>query len=259
MKPKPKIPVSWSQADLTFIRDNYYQLTWTELFAAVSQLNKKATMQALRHQCVRMKLAKQVQIRWSKEDTQYLIDNYKIKGDKELAIDLNKFKRTFRIIKGEKIYRIFSKKHIEKKMKLLGLRRTHDEHLYIRRRNIQTGLTYAWNKTNNPYSLGFKTIAAEGTIRVWSKFYPSKRIKINGQFISYARYIYEQNYGSIPEGYNVWFKDKNPLNCEPDNLYLVSRQDQTVERIIRNYPEELKELLKLNYKLNRQISKSINK
>lgn len=259
MKRTVRLPVIWEEIHLQFIRDNYYQMTWKELFEAVKEMNNDATIQALRHQCVRMKLAKQVQIRWCKDDIQYLIDNYRVKGDKELAIDLNKLKRTFRVIDGKKVYRIFKKKHIEKKMNLLGLKRSTEEYNSIRRRNIQTGLTPAWSKENNVYTMGIKSVCPEGTIRIWGKKYKQKWIKIDGRFISYSRHQYEKYFGSIPAGYNVCFKDSDPINCEPDNLYLVKDEDQSLERSVRKQPEELQEIKRLSLILNRHINNAINK
>lgn len=223
---KPKIPVSWSEDDIKFIRNNYYQMTWKQLFVAIKELNKTATIQALRHQCIRMKLAKQVQIRWCKEDIQYLIDNYQTKGDKELAIDLNKLKRTFRVINGKKVYRIFKKKHIEKKMNLLGLKRSIDEYNAIRKRNIQTGLTHAWSKDKNVYTLGIKEVAKDGTIRAWKHYGRMlKHIKVDGTFKHYHRFLWEQAFGPVPKGYNVIFKDGDSMNCVLENLECITDRE----------------------------------
>lgn len=226
MKAKPKTPVSWSDDELKFIRDNYYQMTWKQLFVAVKGLNNSATIQALRHQCIRMKLAKQVQIRWCKEDIQYLIDNYQTKGDKELAIELNKLKRTFRIIDGKKVYRIFNKKHIDKKKDLLGLKRSAEEFKHVRKRNIQIGLTPAWSKENNMYTQGLKTIASDGTIRAWKHYGRMlKHIKVDGRFKHYHRFLWEQAYGPVPKGYNVIFKDGDSMNCVLENLECITDRE----------------------------------
>lgn len=226
MKAKSKIPVLWSDDDLNFIRVNYYRMTWKELFAIVKEKNGAATIQALRHQCLRMKLAKQVQIRWSKEDIQYLLDNYRTKGDKELATDLNKFGRTFRIINGVKVYRIFSKKHINKKMNLLGIKRSVEEHAFIRKRNIRTGLTYAWSEKDNMYTQGRRSIAPEGTIRIWKHYGRMlKHIKKDGKFRHYHRYLWEQANGKVPKGYNVVFKDGNTMNCVLENLECITDRE----------------------------------
>ena len=42
-------------------------------------------------------------------------------------------------------------------------------------------------------------------------------------WVQKQRYIYEQTYGKIPEGYIVIFLDSNRTNFEPDNLYAVPR------------------------------------
>lgn len=49
------------------------------------------------------------------------------------------------------------------------------------------------------------------------------------KWVPYQRYLWEQAYGPIPKGCNIQFKDKNPLNCVLENLYLVSRKKQMLE------------------------------
>lgn len=222
-----KIPITWTTEQLKFIKDNYYSMTFKELLSAVEKMNVAATYQGLRHQCKRMKLAKQVQIRWSKEDTQYLIENYKLKGDLELSMELNLFKRTYRVIDGKKVFRKFNKKHVEKKRELLNIYRTDAEIFAIRQRNIRIGLSTAYTKDNNAYTLGHKPpIADEGTIKTWKHGdYLFKYIKINGDYIHYHRYLWEQEYGEIPKGHNVVFKDGDAMNCILENLECISNQE----------------------------------
>lgn len=43
------------------------------------------------------------------------------------------------------------------------------------------------------------------------------------------RIVWEQHHGEIPKGYNVQFKDGHPLNCDIDNLYLISKQEQMLQ------------------------------
>lgn len=47
------------------------------------------------------------------------------------------------------------------------------------------------------------------------------------------RWLWEQAYGEIPKGYNVQFKDNNPLNCVLENLYLITRDKQVRENYDR--------------------------
>lgn len=60
---------------------------------------------------------------------------------------------------------------------------------------------YIWIKVEN-----------DNTIGAWKTNWVQKH-----------RYIYEQVYGQIPEGYIVIFLDSNRMNFEPDNLYAVPR------------------------------------
>lgn len=39
------------------------------------------------------------------------------------------------------------------------------------------------------------------------------------------RYNWEKTYGTIPDGFVVWFKDKNPKNCAVENLECITRQE----------------------------------
>lgn len=56
------------------------------------------------------------------------------------------------------------------------------------------------------------------------------------------RVVWEQAHGPIPHGYMVKFRDGNPLNCELENLYLVSRADNAREIRAAMSPEKKKEI-----------------
>lgn len=84
-------------------------------------------------------------------------------------------------------------------------------------------------------------IIEEGTIEVY--FYnrerkrPRKRININGEWIDLHYYNYVNHFGPVPNGYLIKFKDRNPLNCEPENLTLVIdnfKLKQTPEILIKD-------------------------
>ena len=52
-------------------------------------------------------------------------------------------------------------------------------------------------------------------------------IKIGeSNYIAKQRYVFEQEYGKIPEGYDIMFLDKNITNYNIDNLALVKRKDR---------------------------------
>lgn len=72
-------------------------------------------------------------------------------------------------------------------------------------------------------------------------------------FTSKQRMIWIENFGEIPKGCNVQFKDKDPLNFEPSNLYIISRSNQVIENSIINYPPEVRQSFRLISKLKKSI------
>lgn len=80
----------------------------------------------------------------------------------------------------------------------------------------------------------------------------------------YHKYRWELFRGKIPNGYCLWFKDRNPLNCLLPNLELITR----AENLRRNrdeylsLPPDVRRLSRVLNKLNSSISgktKSIKK
>ena len=71
------------------------------------------------------------------------------------------------------------------------------------------------------------------------------------------RVVWEQAHGAIPKGYKVQFKNKNPLDCRLENLYLISNADQMKfeNSFYAKYPKELQDVIRLKGAINRQIRK----
>ena len=40
-----------------------------------------------------------------------------------------------------------------------------------------------------------------------------------------ARHVYREHFGEIPDGYMVGFKDGNSDNMDPDNLFLLTNEE----------------------------------
>lgn len=57
------------------------------------------------------------------------------------------------------------------------------------------------------------------------RIYKYIRIKL-AKWVPYHRYLWEQYNGAIPKGYNIQFRDGDTLNCDIDNLYMISRSEQ---------------------------------
>ena len=72
------------------------------------------------------------------------------------------------------------------------------------------------------------------------------------------RVMWEQVNGAIPNGYNVQFKNHNPLDCRIENLYLISKADQLAKEnsFYAKYPEEIQEIIRLKGVVNRAIHKA---
>ena len=54
------------------------------------------------------------------------------------------------------------------------------------------------------------------------------------------RYVWEQHHGKIPEGHIIKFKDGDFMNCDIDNLYIMSRADACVKMTSEQTPEQIK-------------------
>lgn len=72
------------------------------------------------------------------------------------------------------------------------------------------------------------------------------------------RVIWEQVNGTIPKGFNVQFKNHNPLDCRIENLYLISKAEQMAKEnsFWAKYPKEIQEIIYLKGVVNRAIHKA---
>lgn len=94
------------------------------------------------------------------------------------------------------------------------------------------------------------------TIRKDKRGIPQKFIRIEKmKWLYLSNYVWEKHNGPVPKGYNVVFKDKNTLNCEIENLELISDADLMLRNSIQNYPEDLKKTIRALQTLNKNIKK----
>ena len=78
------------------------------------------------------------------------------------------------------------------------------------------------------------------TIRRDSRGYYYKQIRLSKSvWQKYHQYIWEQVNGKIPDGMLVVFKDKDTMNCNIENLELITRKENMVRNTIHRYPKEL--------------------
>lgn len=80
-----------------------------------------------------------------------------------------------------------------------------------------------------------------------NKTYAYIRVE-KGKWELLHRYIYKKEYGEIPPGYVIRFKDGNTLNCKIENLECISRKENRNRNI--NY-EKVRETLKETWRKER--------
>jgi hypothetical protein len=71
------------------------------------------------------------------------------------------------------------------------------------------------------------------------------------------RHIWEQTNGRIPKGQKIVFKDGNTLNCNLDNLEIVSDSEMMKRNSAQRFGPEIFKIIQLRGALNRQINKRL--
>jgi hypothetical protein len=72
-------------------------------------------------------------------------------------------------------------------------------------------------------------------------------------------WLWEQQNGKVPKGYNVVFINGNSLDCRIENLECISNEDLMKRNSLHNYPEEIKELVYIKGAITKQINKQKKK
>lgn len=107
------------------------------------------------------------------------------------------------------------------------------------------------NTPHNHKSVGYQRITQDGYIEVKTEEPNIFKIK--------HRLVWEKEFGEIPAGHNIQFKDGNRLNCELENLYIITRADQVnINNSINRYPDDIKKAIRMLAKLNKQLKKINN-
>ena len=105
---------------------------------------------------------------------------------------------------------------------------------------------------SNALPVGFIRTVQDGYLEI--KTEPGMR-----KWVLLHRWNWKKEHGQYPpKGMALAFKDGNKQNCDPSNLELVSRTEMMKRNTIHNLPSDLKELVQLKGRLNRQINKRDN-
>lgn len=76
----------------------------------------------------------------------------------------------------------------------------------------------------------------------------------DSHWVLYHRKIWTEAYGPIPKGSVIKFIDGNTLNCDISNLQCTTMEQNMVENTVHRFPEEVKEVIRLNTKLKKTIN-----
>lgn len=68
------------------------------------------------------------------------------------------------------------------------------------------------------------------------------------------RYLWEQDHGPVPKGHKITFKDGNTLNCNLDNLELISNAALMARNTAQRFGIEIFKIIQLRGALNRKIN-----
>jgi hypothetical protein len=85
---------------------------------------------------------------------------------------------------------------------------------------------------------------------------PYKYIRISlGKWQLYHQYRWEKFRGKVPPNHCLWFIDGNPMNCKLSNIECITRAENARRNKSQfdSYPKELKEVIKLNNKINNTL------
>jgi hypothetical protein len=105
------------------------------------------------------------------------------------------------------------------------------------------------NKPHNTKPNGTINIRADSS----GRFYQYIKIK-DSHWELLQRHVWTKANGEIPRGSVVIFLDSNYLNCELNNLQVISRKENMARNTIQRYPAELQQIMKLTCKLKRKTN-----
>lgn len=237
--------ISLTEEEINFVNENFYTLTNTELANHLGI--KLTTFRMIAYRDLNLKRMEMEY--WNEEMVGFLKENYKYMGDVEIS---EIFQLQFPKIKP------WSKKHIEKKRRYLGLKRTKEELSLIIKRNSEQGrfntARKSWRK--RPANEIF-------TIVNWRLSNGNRNffIKTESGYMYYFRWLWEKEKGIVPKGYNV--VNNNPKkDVLPTILDLECISDK--ELALRNktkfniLPKNLQEVIMLKNKIQKHIRNERN-
>lgn len=87
------------------------------------------------------------------------------------------------------------------------------------------------------------------------------QVKVNEDPVFYKRWrfvhvmVWEAAHGPVPKGHVVSFKNGDPADCRRlENLELIHRRELMLRNTVHNYPEELRQVIRLKGAISKRIA-----
>jgi len=202
---------------------------------------------------------------WTEKEIKFITENYSDMNSADIAKILN---RPMGGVYG-KAYSMGLKKSKEYLAKMLEREA---------KKLAEFGKNYQFKKGNVPYNYGQKmskilyekcqktmfkkgakphNTRKEGEESKSTDGYTYVKIADNDWRLKH-RVIWKQVNGAIPADHIVVFKDNNQQNFDINNLELITKVENMQRNTLHQYPEPIKEIIKLNNKLKRKINAKQN-
>lgn len=240
--------LSWD--DIDYVRDNVASKTNREIAEAIGvgwwQVRYIVSLFGFGRDVPSWKKGK-----WTQEQVQYLVENFPVMGDSEIALHLG---FPYPIHNG--------KKKVEKKRFHMKLNRTKAQIRAIKKRNLEVWSQFRYKGDEHwawvPEGEMRFWVNEEGRVQVVVKVgYGQGDVNKSWRFLRHV--AWEQAHGPIPKGMMVRFTGDNPL--DPDqyhagNLLLVTKGEHGVMNKTGLGHDICKAVILLN-KVNRKLKKMI--
>jgi hypothetical protein len=200
---------------------------------------------------------------WTEEEYKILKEKYPYRLTSELAKEMNR-----------------TEKSLYSQATLMGLKKDQAFLDSVDSGRIlkltEKGKETRFNKGNVPWNKGLKgcippnvtsfkkgqrphNALEVGDILITEDGYQRIKIAEPNQWKYIHRMVWEETHGPIPKDSIVIFKDGNKLNCNLENLELLTKRENMIRNAIHQYPAEIKSTIKAISKLKKAIKNHATK
>lgn len=208
----------------TFLINNYKTKQHIELASIVG-----ISIHRVRKMLYKLGLNNKIR-KFSNQDINFLKSNFKVMGNKELGMSLNR-----------------SADSIKDKLKRLKLKRTTNEVTALLKRPNKAHFKVG-SKPHNTKAVQF--ISLKKCLN--GVFYYQIKLADN-HWQLYHRYLWEKQYGKIKKDTIISFVDGNQMNCVLENLKCISKEENMLRNSIHKLPSEIIPSLVLVNKINKKL------